>query len=114
MLRVLEEIEAHQALLVVEVLLLSVGQDHVVDALKRGARYAGILADDRQIFLERALPRQFREYVWVLQRSDSLNEGRGQRRAHPVCLPAGCRRQAHSGTKVFYHVRPPDAAPDTE
>ena len=52
-LLVLEEVVADQPLLVVDVLFLPVRQDHVVDALERGAaRHDGVLADDVQVLLE--------------------------------------------------------------
>ena len=53
---VLEEVVADQALLVVDVLFLPVGQDHVVHALVRGARDLRVLANELEVLLERTGP----------------------------------------------------------
>ena len=69
-LLVLEEVVADQLLLVVDVLFLAVRQDHVVDALERGARDLRVLADDLQVVLEGAVPVQLLVLAVVLQRRD--------------------------------------------
>ena len=105
MLRVFEEVEAHQALLVVQVFLGAIGQNHVVHALERRARHGRILADDAKVFFEGALPRQLGEDLLVLQRGDGLNEGGGGGSAHPVSLSAGRRLQTRGGMALLYHAR---------
>jgi hypothetical protein len=57
-LLVLEEVVADELLLVVDVLLGPVADDHVVDALVRVARDLRVLAHDLQVVLEGALPVQ--------------------------------------------------------
>ena len=69
-LLVLEEVVADQLLLVVDVLFLSIRQDHVVDALERGARDLRVLAHDLQVVLERAGPVQLLVLAEVLQCRD--------------------------------------------
>src|SRR6218665_2521137 len=65
-----EEVVADELLLVVDVLALPVGEDHVVDPLEGGAGHLGILPDDVEVVLEGALPVEFRVDLRVLERGD--------------------------------------------
>ena len=65
---VLEEVVADELLLVVDVLLGAVADDHVVDALERVARDLRALADDLEVVLEGAFPRKIAVELEVLHR----------------------------------------------
>jgi hypothetical protein len=67
---VLEEVVANQPLLVVDVLLLPVRQDHVVDALEGIAGDGGVLLDDGQVIFERTRPVQLGVLLQILQPGD--------------------------------------------
>ena len=69
-LLVLEEVVADEPLLVVDVLLLPVRQDHVVDALEGAARDRRVLANQRQVVLEAAAPVELGELLQVLERGN--------------------------------------------
>ena len=74
---VLEEVVADEPLLVVDVLFLAVGQDHVVDALERGAGHRRVLADQVEVVLEGARPVELGVLLEVLQRRDLRDQRRG-------------------------------------
>ena len=67
---VAEEVEAHELLLVVDVLLGAVRNHHVVHALKRVARHVRPLADDRKVLFEAPLPGEIAVPVVVLHERD--------------------------------------------
>jgi hypothetical protein len=77
MVLVLEEVEAREPLLVVDVLFLAVREDHVVDPLERAAGHRRVLADQVEIVLERARPVELGVLFQVLQRRDLGNQRRG-------------------------------------
>ena len=81
-LLVLEEVVADELLLVVDVLLGPVADDHVVEALVRVARDLRPLADDRQVVLEAALPVQLAVQLEVLHRGDAVGHVRGAGLGH--------------------------------
>jgi hypothetical protein len=69
-LLVLEEVVADDPLLVVDVLLLAVRQDHVVHALVGGPGDLGVLPDDLEVVLERAFPVELLVFTEVLEGGD--------------------------------------------
>jgi hypothetical protein len=70
---VAEKVVADELLLVVDVLFRSVRHHHVVQALKRGARRLRALADELQVVLEAAFPRQIPVQLRVVQACDLLH-----------------------------------------
>ena len=87
---VLEEVVADELLLVVDVLLGPVADDHVVDALERVARDLRPLADDLQVILERALPSEVAIQLEVLHRGNLLHHSGRARLRHLIVLSRGC------------------------
>jgi hypothetical protein len=67
---VLKEVVTEDALLVVDVLLTAVRQHHVVKALESVSRHLRIFANDRQVLLERTLPRKIAVAIVVLHLCD--------------------------------------------
>jgi hypothetical protein len=72
-LLVLEEVVADELLLVVDVLLGPVADDHVVEALVRVARDLRPLTDELQVLFEGPLPVELLVELQVLHRGDPLD-----------------------------------------
>ncbi len=90
-LLVLEEVVTDELLLVVDVLLGPVADDHVVKPLVRVARHLRLFANDSQVLLEAAFPVQLAIQLEILHRGDAFGHvgqaGLGHRR------PRSGRRQ---------------------
>src|SRR5690606_26071830 len=90
-----KEVVADQLLLVVDVLLGTVRNDHVVDALKRVPGHLGPLTYDAQVVFERSLPRQVEVARLVLEAGYHSNHAAAVARSHLACLRLAL---AHSRT----------------
>src|SRR6185369_4254185 len=108
---VLEEVVADEPLLVVDVLFLPVGQDHVVNALEGRAGDRGVLAHQRQVVLEAAGPVQLGILLAVLHSGDLADQwwrisgrriwclaGRGIRQGHRAISFAKREEHEEGGT----------------